>query len=176
MNHADQYNQSLARQAHTMRQRDAPVDTNIAVDHVVIERSHSSRRATLARIRAHTRRPSRLRDFVTPDTTSGLGETVAQNLTSEDTSEIASISPYIPAHLAVSASAPTEELSSKEKQLGAEFPEATERVHNPRSVKHMTCHWWATKVCKYTEEECLYAHSVQKTVGDQPRKLEPNGM
>lgn len=32
--------------------------------------------------------------------------------------------------------------------------------HDRRSVKHLTCFWWKEKgSCKYSEEECLYAHS-----------------
>ena len=32
--------------------------------------------------------------------------------------------------------------------------------HERRSVKHLTCFWWKEKgACKYSEKDCLYAHS-----------------
>lgn len=32
-------------------------------------------------------------------------------------------------------------------------------AENRRSVKHLTCFWWKEKgTCRYSEEDCLYAH------------------
>ncbi|ETN40878.1 uncharacterized protein HMPREF1541_05158 [Cyphellophora europaea CBS 101466] len=47
--------------------------------------------------------------------------------------------------------------------------------HDRRSVKHLTCFWWKEKgSCKYSEEECLYAHSDTGRYTDPPRQLHPD--
>lgn len=43
-----------------------------------------------------------------------------------------------------------------------------------RSVKHLTCFWWKEKgTCKYSEEECLYAHHDTGKYTDPPRQVIP---
>ena len=81
-----------------------------------------------------------------------------------------------PGHLDVPNPTPTNERSdSGDSKVDANTPRTPQSEQNPRSVKNITCHWWATKMCRYTEGECLYAHSIQKTIAEQPRKLDPNG-
>ncbi|PGG99585.1 hypothetical protein GX51_06234 [Blastomyces parvus] len=42
------------------------------------------------------------------------------------------------------------------------------------SVKHLTCWWWNEKgQCKYSGDECLYAHHKTGKVADAPRQVKP---
>ncbi|EGE86125.2 hypothetical protein BDDG_09070 [Blastomyces dermatitidis ATCC 18188] len=42
------------------------------------------------------------------------------------------------------------------------------------SVKHLTCWWWNEKgQCKYSVDECLYAHHKTGKVADAPRQVKP---
>ncbi|PGH08994.1 hypothetical protein AJ79_05789, partial [Helicocarpus griseus UAMH5409] len=42
------------------------------------------------------------------------------------------------------------------------------------SVKHLTCWWWSEKgECRYSEQECLYAHHRTGKVADAPRQVKP---
>lgn len=44
------------------------------------------------------------------------------------------------------------------------------------SVKHLTCWWWNEKgKCKYTVDECLYAHHKTGRVADAPRQVKAGG-
>jgi hypothetical protein len=43
----------------------------------------------------------------------------------------------------------------------------------PRSAKNHTCYFWAKGGCKYSEEECLYAHRPTGKTANQPVRLEP---
>ncbi|KAL2389209.1 hypothetical protein RJ035_002499 [Blastomyces gilchristii] len=44
------------------------------------------------------------------------------------------------------------------------------------SVKHLTCWWWNEKgQCKYSVDECLYAHHKTGKVADAPRQVKPGG-
>ncbi|OQU97259.1 hypothetical protein CLAIMM_03215 [Cladophialophora immunda] len=46
--------------------------------------------------------------------------------------------------------------------------------HNRRSVKHLTCFWWWEKgECKYSEEDCLYAHHDTGHYTAAPRQVVP---
>lgn len=56
---------------------------------------------------------------------------------------------------------------------------STSTQHTPptngrRSVKHLTCFWWWTRGrCRYSEDECLYAHHDTGMYTDAPRQLVP---
>ncbi|OJD19147.1 hypothetical protein AJ78_00847 [Emergomyces pasteurianus Ep9510] len=42
------------------------------------------------------------------------------------------------------------------------------------SVKHLTCWWWNEKgQCRYSVDECLYAHHQTGRVADAPRQVKP---
>ncbi|OJD23480.1 hypothetical protein ACJ73_05166 [Blastomyces percursus] len=42
------------------------------------------------------------------------------------------------------------------------------------SVKHLTCWWWNEKgQCKYSADECLYAHHKTRKIADAPRQVKP---
>ncbi|OAX84085.1 hypothetical protein ACJ72_01543 [Emergomyces africanus] len=42
------------------------------------------------------------------------------------------------------------------------------------SVKHLTCWWWNEKgQCRYSVDECLYAHHETGRVADAPRQVKP---
>ncbi|KPI42542.1 uncharacterized protein AB675_9689 [Cyphellophora attinorum] len=44
-----------------------------------------------------------------------------------------------------------------------------------RSVKHLTCFWWKEKGdCKYSDEDCLYAHHDTGRYTEAPRQVNPN--
>ena len=50
---------------------------------------------------------------------------------------------------------------------------------SPRSVKHITCHYWhkglleGLEGCKKTSEECNYAHEIRPIIADAPIHREP---
>jgi hypothetical protein len=44
------------------------------------------------------------------------------------------------------------------------------------SVKHLTCFWWKVKGdCRFSEEDCLYAHHDTGLLADAPRQVTPGG-
>ena len=46
-------------------------------------------------------------------------------------------------------------------------------VPKPASVKHLTCYFWAKNgVCKFSEEDCLYAHHNTGKVAQGPLQVE----
>lgn len=46
--------------------------------------------------------------------------------------------------------------------------------HSAPSVKHLTCYFWAKNgVCKWSNEECLYAHHDTGKVANGPLQVEP---
>ncbi|KAL9122148.1 MAG: hypothetical protein Q9187_001291, partial [Circinaria calcarea] len=172
MSQIGQHEESLAGQQHTPMQRNASLQRHVAVHRADPGSSHLNRRASIARVRGHVHRPSRLRDCITLDTPSRLRDIVATEPALENDSSTASNPP----HLDVPNSTPRNERpDSGDSNIEANTPRVVQTEQNPRSVKNITCHWWATKVCRYTEDECLYAHSIQKTIAEQPRKLDPNG-
>lgn len=47
------------------------------------------------------------------------------------------------------------------------------QVPKPASVKHLTCYFWAKNgVCKFSEENCLYAHHNTGKVAQGPLQVE----
>lgn len=47
------------------------------------------------------------------------------------------------------------------------------QVPKPASVKHLTCYFWAKNgVCKFSEEDCLYAHHNTGKVAQGPLQVE----
>lgn len=47
------------------------------------------------------------------------------------------------------------------------------QVPKPASVKHLTCYFWAKNgVCKFSEEDCLYAHHDTGKVAQGPLQVE----
>lgn len=178
MNQSTYYNGTQARQQDTPTRGDTLPPRDI--DPAATGPRHPSRRALISRVRDHVRRPSRLREFVTPDTPSRLHDIGAPELAREDSSNMVSIPPDAATADILSTQISALEVSlatgSRNSQVHADPPKTITSSPPPPSVKNITCHWWATKVCRYTEEECLYAHTVQKTIGDQPRKLNPNSM
>lgn len=45
---------------------------------------------------------------------------------------------------------------------------------SPPSVKHLTCYFWAKNgVCKWTDDECLYAHYNTGKTANGPLQVEP---
>lgn len=59
-----------------------------------------------------------------------------------------------------SSSAPTSLHVPRQRSDGASSRSTSPGLlDNRRSVKHLTCFWWKEKgTCRYSEEECLYAH------------------
>ena len=46
--------------------------------------------------------------------------------------------------------------------------------HSAPSVKHLTCYFWAKNgVCKWSEDECLYAHHDTGKTANGPLQVEP---
>lgn len=46
--------------------------------------------------------------------------------------------------------------------------------HSAPSVKHLTCYFWAKSgVCKWSEDECLYAHRDTGKIANGPLQVEP---
>ncbi|KAN0085321.1 hypothetical protein V8E54_001788 [Elaphomyces granulatus] len=43
------------------------------------------------------------------------------------------------------------------------------------SVKHLTCWYWSKGHCRFTEENCLYAHRNTGKVAKAPRQVTPGG-
>ena len=53
---------------------------------------------------------------------------------------------------------------------------ATPHPHGKPSVKHLTCFWWKVKgVCRFSEDDCLYAHRDTGLLADAPRQVAPGG-
>jgi hypothetical protein len=53
---------------------------------------------------------------------------------------------------------------------------ATPHPHGKPSVKHLTCFWWKVKGdCRFSEEDCLYAHRETGLLADAPRQVVPGG-
>lgn len=53
---------------------------------------------------------------------------------------------------------------------------STPHPHGKPSVKHLTCFWWKVKGdCRFTEEDCLYAHHDTGLLADAPRQVTPGG-
>lgn len=53
-------------------------------------------------------------------------------------------------------------------------PKTSPRSNSPPSVKHLTCHFWAKNgVCKWNEEDCLYAHHHTGKIANGPLQVEP---
>ncbi|KAH0846083.1 hypothetical protein FOPE_11671 [Fonsecaea pedrosoi] len=53
-------------------------------------------------------------------------------------------------------------------------PGDSQDSHNRRSVKHLTCFWWWEKgSCKYSEDDCLYAHHDTGHYTAAPRQVIP---
>lgn len=53
---------------------------------------------------------------------------------------------------------------------------ATPHPHGKPSVKHLTCFWWKVKGdCRFSEEDCLYAHHDTGLLADAPRQVTPGG-
>jgi len=51
---------------------------------------------------------------------------------------------------------------------------STPGPHGKRSVKHLTCFWWQQKGhCRFSEEDCLYAHHDTGMYTQPPRQLRP---
>jgi hypothetical protein len=47
------------------------------------------------------------------------------------------------------------------------------QIHKPASVKHLTCYFWAKNgTCKFSEENCLYAHRDTGKVAQGPLQVE----
>ena len=47
------------------------------------------------------------------------------------------------------------------------------QIPKPASVKHLTCYFWAKHgTCKFTEEDCLYAHRDTGKVAQGPLQVE----
>lgn len=52
----------------------------------------------------------------------------------------------------------------------------TPHPHGKPSVKHLTCFWWKVKGdCRFSEEDCLYAHRDTGLLADAPRQVTPGG-
>ena len=52
--------------------------------------------------------------------------------------------------------------------------EALAKRAKKRSVKHLTCYYWYRKApCKWTEDQCAYAHVWTGKLADKPLTLEP---
>ena len=45
-------------------------------------------------------------------------------------------------------------------------------LEKPRSMKHLTCFFWAQGHCKWEEDDCLYAHRQTGHVAGGPLRLE----
>jgi hypothetical protein len=53
---------------------------------------------------------------------------------------------------------------------------ATPHPHGKPSVKHLTCFWWKVKGdCRFSEDDCLYAHRDTGLLADAPRQVTPGG-
>jgi hypothetical protein len=53
---------------------------------------------------------------------------------------------------------------------------ATPHPYGKPSVKHLTCFWWKVKGdCRFSEEDCLYAHRETGLLADAPRQVTPGG-
>jgi hypothetical protein len=53
---------------------------------------------------------------------------------------------------------------------------STPHPHGKPSVKHLTCFWWKVKGdCRFSEEDCLYAHFDTGLQADPPRQVTPGG-
>ncbi|KAK0513405.1 hypothetical protein JMJ35_004391 [Cladonia borealis] len=63
----------------------------------------------------------------------------------------------------------TPTLAISPASLGSEYHTS------PRSVKHITCHYWryGPKGCSKTSEECKYAHELRAIIADAPIHVEP---
>ena len=52
----------------------------------------------------------------------------------------------------------------------------TPHPHGQPSVKHLTCFWWKVKgECRFSEDDCLYAHRETGLLADAPRQVTPGG-
>lgn len=52
----------------------------------------------------------------------------------------------------------------------------TPHPHGKPSVKHLTCFWWKVKGdCRFSEDDCLYAHRETGLLADAPRQVTPGG-
>ncbi len=52
----------------------------------------------------------------------------------------------------------------------------TPHPHGKPSVKHLTCFWWKVKgECRFSEDDCLYAHRETGLLADAPRQVTPGG-
>ncbi|ERF68379.1 hypothetical protein EPUS_06795 [Endocarpon pusillum Z07020] len=50
----------------------------------------------------------------------------------------------------------------------------TPHPHGKPSVKHLTCFWWKVKGdCRFSEDDCLYAHRETGLLADAPRQVTP---
>ncbi|EGC44831.1 predicted protein [Histoplasma capsulatum var. duboisii H88] len=63
-------------------------------------------------------------------------------------------------------------ISQQGLQQSESRPSTSESRKARPSVKHLTCWWWNEKgKCKYTVDECLYAHHKTGRVADAPRQV-----
>ncbi len=52
----------------------------------------------------------------------------------------------------------------------------TPHPYGKPSVKHLTCFWWKVKgICRFAEDDCLYAHRETGLLADAPRQVKPGG-
>lgn len=58
-------------------------------------------------------------------------------------------------------------------QSGASSLPVHPQAHKPASVKHLTCYFWAKNgACKFSEENCLYAHRDTGKIAQGPLQVE----
>jgi hypothetical protein len=64
----------------------------------------------------------------------------------------------------------------RSRKLSPRPRSGTPHPHGKPSVKHLTCFWWKEKGdCRFSEEDCLYAHHDTGLYADPPRQVTPGG-
>lgn len=63
---------------------------------------------------------------------------------------------------------------SPPKSISPPKPSFTGPVSSLPSVKHLTCYFWAKHgACKWSDEDCLYAHYITGKIANGPLQVEP---
>lgn len=56
--------------------------------------------------------------------------------------------------------------------IGLPDPKEEISAFLPKSVKHLTCWYWANMDCKYSDDECLYSHFYTGTLAQPPVQVQ----